>query len=259
MRSWLASLIVAPLVLALFAAVAPYVALPWLVASVVIAFAFVSAETLIVSALVPPLAPRAVWWIAIPIALLAGVAAAGSAIPSVLAAAIVTASLLGGGTLVGAIVGSRIEAAGHLVVVAIVSGLVDAFSVLHPSGPTAQIVRIDAALSVLVLPWPILSTDRIEPILGLGDVTFTALYLAAARRHELSLRRSVIALALALAVTLAAVTITQMALPALPFLGAAIVAAHPEARRIPRADRAKAAMGIGALIVVFVVLFLVRG
>ncbi len=260
-RAWLASLLGCALAFGLFAALAPLVASPSslaLGAAVVLAFACVSGEVLIAARLAPALAPKALFGLAIPVAALACVAIAGDAAPKLLAGAIVTAMLLGAGTSIGAMVGSRIDRAGHLVVVAVVSGLVDAFSVLHPSGPTAQLVQIETALSVLVLPWPIVGTDRIEPILGLGDVVFAALYVAAARKHGLSLRRTVIALALGLGATLIAVLVSGIGLPALPFLGVSIVAAHPEARRIPREDRVKAAVGIGALIALFAALFALR-
>jgi hypothetical protein len=186
------------------------------------------------------------------------VALAGPALPRVVAAALVTSALLTFGTLVGSVVGSAIDHAGHLLVVAVISSLVDAFSVLHPSGPTAQLVRVQTALDVLILPWPILGTARIEPILGVGDVAFAAIYLAAAKRHGLPLRRTVAALAAGLAVTLGVVLATGRGIPALPFLGAAVVVAHPQARRLPEADRKKALLGLGVLVALFAVLFALR-
>jgi len=149
----------------------------------------------------------------------------------------VTVCLLLACTLVGAVVGGAIEHAGQLVFVAIVSSAADVFSVFHPSGPSAAIVHSEVALSVLALPWPMLGTPFIEPILGAGDVVFTSLYVASSRRHALSAARTALALTLAFAVTMVAVVALEAALPALPFLGLAIVVAHPEARRPPERDR----------------------
>ncbi len=247
---WLASLVAGALALTLVAAVAPSVHLGPILA-VVLAFGCVSAETLLSARLTPTFAPRALFGLALPAVALTVVAWAGTALPSALAAAIVTAALLGAGTLAGGVVGSRIDHAGHLVVVAIVSGVVDTFSVLHPSGPTAQLVQNDTAISLLVLPWPILGSERIEPLLGVGDITFAALYLAAARRHRLPVSRTLVALALGLAATLATVLLTGIGVPALPFLGLAVVLAHPEARRIPPTDRPKALVGIATVILLF--------
>jgi hypothetical protein len=255
---WLLALTLPPLALVLTALLAPHVPIadtPLLGAAALLAFACVSAEVLLAAAQVPPLAPRFLWLVAAPVAFTALVIGTGDLLPSIALAAIVTASLLTLGTLIGSVVGSAIENVGHLVVVAIVSAGVDAVSVLHPRGPTAQIVEVQAAVSVLILPWPILGTDRIEPILGVGDIAFAALYLVATRRHGLSVRRTVIALGLGLAVTLAIVLATGVGIPALPFLGAAVVAAHPEARRLPKEDRAKAAWGLLAIGVLFAVLF----
>lgn len=244
-------------VLASLAWLAPFVSVHPLLAGV-FAFACVSAETLVASAKAPSFSRRAILWLPLPIAGLLGVALLGDALPALLAAAIVTALLLGVGTAIGGSVGGAIEHPGHLVVVALVSSLVDAFSVLHPRGPTAQLLEVDAAISVLVLPWPMLGTPHIEPILGVGDVVFAALYLAAARRHALPLRRTVLALATGLALTLLVVVLTARALPALPFLGAAVVAAHPEARRVPREDRTKAIVALVGLSVLFGLLFALR-
>lgn len=247
-----------PFVLVLTALVAPHVPIagtPLLGAAALLAFVCVSAEVLVAASLTPPLPPRFLWLVGAPIALTALVVAAGDALPRLAAAALVTASLLTLGTLIGSVVGDAIEKAGHLVIVAIVSAGVDAVSVLHPQGPTAQIVEVQAAVSVLILPWPILGTDQIEPILGVGDIAFAAIYLVATRRHGLSVRRTVIALGIGLAVTLGVVLATGAGIPALPFLGAAVVAAHPEARRLPREDRAKAAWGLLAIALLFAVLF----
>src|SRR5690606_16553929 len=104
---------------------------------------------------------RALLLLLLPLSALAALALLGQAVPAVIGAMVVTTCLLGAGTLIGAKVGQAIERPGHLLVVAIVSALVDAFSVLHPRGPTAQIIESESAVAVLVLPWPLLGTSRI--------------------------------------------------------------------------------------------------
>ncbi len=254
---WLASIVAAPLALALVASIAPRVPLAPLPAYL-LAFACVAAEVLCAAALAPRLRARALAWLVVPLGSSAGVVALGDALPELAAAALVTSSLLFAGTLLGSVVGGAVEHAGHLVIVAVVSALVDVFSVLHPSGPTAQIVRIEAAVSVLALPWPMLGTARVEPILGIGDVTFAAIYLAAARRHALSRRRTLLALACGLAVTLVVVVVAERGVPALPFLGAAFVLAHPEARRVPPGDRRAALLGVVGIVLLFAALLALR-
>jgi hypothetical protein len=174
-------------------------------------------------------------------------------------ALIVTAALLAGGTMIGSAVGRAIEHPGQLVFVAVVSAAADAGSVFHPSGPSAVMAQSQAALSLVALPWPMLGTLAIEPLLGAGDVVFTALYLSSARQHGLSWRRTMGALLLAYAATATVVVVLEAALPALPFLGLAVVLAHPEARR-PRATdlRRGVLLSVAAVVVVMVLLALGR-
>ncbi len=257
-RRWLLAAGACPLVLAAFAAVAPYGPADAPYVAGVVAFGLVSAEVLTVSALTPTFSPRVLVWLGAPLSALAVVGLAGSGLPTVTAAAIVTGALLLLGTMTGGVVGSAIEVPGHLLVVAVVSALVDTFSVLHPSGPTAQLVEIDAAVDVLLLPWPMLGTGDIQPVLGVGDIAFAAIYTAASRRHGLPMWRTVAALGCGLAVTLAVVIATGRGTPALPFLGAAVVIAQPRARRLPKPDRNRALGGLVALALLFTALFLWR-
>jgi hypothetical protein len=218
----------------------------------------VAIELLAASALVPPMPKRAAFLALIPAAFLLAIAWLGTAVPQIAAAAIVTAALLTAGTIIGSAIGTGIDKPGHLLIVAAISALVDVYSVLHPTGPTANLIRIEQAVSVLILPWPILGTDRIEPVIGFGDVAFCALYCAAARKHALSMPRTVVALAFGLALTLVVVMVFRIGIPALPFLGVAIVIAHPEARRLPKEDRVRAAIGLGVLAAIVALLFVLR-
>ena len=260
-RWWLPSILLPAAALAVVAGVAPLVPIGdglGLALAAALAFGCVGAEVLFASAAAPRFSRRALLGLFLPAAALVGLAVFSSAVPAVIAAMVVTTCLLGAGTMIGAKVGEAIERPGHLLVVAVVSALVDAFSVFHPSGPTAQIIEIESAVAILVLPWPLLGTSRIAPVLGVGDIVFAALYMAACRRHLLSIRRTAVALAIGLALTFALAVVAARGVPALPLMGAAVVIAHPEARRLPPEDRAKAIGGILALAVLFVVLFAMR-
>lgn len=260
-RFWLPSILLPAAALAGVAGLAPLVPLSGdlgVMVAAALAFGCVGAEVLLASAAAPRFPRRALLLLFVPLSALVALALLGQAVSAVIAAMVVTACLLGAGTLIGAKVGAAIERPGHLLVVAIVSALVDAFSVLHPRGPTAQLIEIESAVAILVLPWPILGTSRIAPVLGVGDIVFAALYVAACRRHALSIPRTVIALAIGLGLTFAAAVAAARGVPALPLMGAAVVIAHPEARRLPPEDRAKALGGILALTVLFGVLFALR-
>lgn len=222
----------------------------------IVAFAAISALS-IASACACPVRTRGA--LAILVVPLAGLAfAAWSGGRDVWHAALVLASLLIAGSALGTVVGASIEHAGYLLFVAIVSSLADAASVLHPSGPSAQIVESEAALSLLALPFAFLGTADTPPLLGVGDVVFTAVYVAAGRRHGLPARRTGLALALAFAVTALVVIAFELPVPALPFLGIAMLIAHPEARRPPAADRRRGFAVIGVLALVLASLYSLR-
>jgi len=106
-------------------------------------------------------------------------------------------------------------------------------------------------LSVVALSWPMLGTGKVEPFLGVGDVIFTALYLSASRVHALGVGRTAAALAGAFALTLAALVLLERAIPALPFLGAAVVLAHPPTRRPAAADRKRGSIAMALLLLAF--------
>jgi hypothetical protein len=166
----------------------------------------------------------------------------------------ISIALLAGGTALGSLVGTRIEHAGHLLFVALASALADVFSVTSPEGPSAAIAKSDVALRIAAVSWPMIGSGSIEAFLGVGDVVFTGLYIATARRHELPLRRTVLALAAGYCATMLAVLVLQVAVPALPFLGGAMLIAHPEARQPPVAERRRGFVVLSVMAALFLVL-----
>lgn len=229
------------------------------VAAYVAAFAAVSCSVLVVVTLAPSM--TSLRWLAVAAAAAAVAvgAAAASALTPVGAAAAVTIALLAAGSAVGGVIGARLQDAGHLIVVAVISLCVDAFSVLHSAGPSAQVAQSEQLLSVLALPWPMLGTPDVVPVLGVGDVVFAALYVAAARRHGLPVGRTVFAIAAGLAAAMGLVIATGVAIPVLPFMGVAVVAVHPRARRIPVRDRRTALIGMVTIALAVAVAFFLSG
>lgn len=142
----------------------------------------------------------------------------------------VLAGLLILGTGLGAAIGRRIQEPAHLLFVALVSGVADTLSVVQPGGISKAIAEEPAALALLALPWPLLGTSEIAPLLGVSDVVFASLYLHAARTHGLSVPRTWLALAVAFAATAVLVVLTERTIPVLPLLGLGVVAVQPRAR-----------------------------
>lgn len=260
-RAWAIALLAAASAFLLAGLVAPRIpvdpasSLAVALAGYLVAYACVAACVLSLARLAPALGPRALFGIVPCLVLLVGLE--GSE-PSLGRAALVLVALLAAGTLAGAALGARVQAAGHLLPVAVVSSVADAVSVLTPGAPSQIAVDTPALLSVVALPWPFVGTTDTPAILGVGDVAFAALYVAAARTHRLSIPRTLIALGIGLAVTALAVAATSLPLPALPALGAAIVLAHPEARRVPPADRAAAWIGCALAVVAGIAVWVSR-
>lgn len=252
---WLAIPLAGAAAMVALQSVGPSVPAPPLLAFGV-AFAAISALSIGSAFACPARTRRALPILVAPLVGLAFVAWSGGL--DVWHAALVLISLLIAGSVLGSVVGASIEHAGYLLFVAIVSSLADAASVLHPSGPSAQIVESEAALSLLALPFAFLGTADTPPLLGVGDVVFTALYVAAGRRHGLAARRTVLALSLAFAVTAAVVIAFELPVPALPFLGLGMLIAHPEARRPPEAERTRGFVALGILVLVLAGLYLSR-
>lgn len=227
-----------------------------------IGFGAVCAMTIASGALVGPRPPRAlVIWIPVALVLVALASAnvpASSGPPGIGGSAVVIAALLASGSISGGVLGARIAHPGHLSVVAVVSSLADLWSVLGSSGPTATIVTNAPLLSVLALPFPMLGTSDIEPLLGLGDIVFVALYLTASERFGLEKRRTMLALSVAFALTALFVILLARPIPALPFLGLAILVAHPEGRLPPPSERRTALMGMGVLALLVLVVLALR-
>lgn len=206
----------------------------------------------------PALEGRRAWGLLLPAGILLILALFKVRADNVGLAALVLVAVLLGCSALGGLIGGKVEKAGYLLVVAIISASVDAFSVLAPEGVTAQVVEDEALLSVLAISWPMAGFLELFPVLGMGDVTITALYFVAARRHGLSVWRGLIAFGIAYIVVAICVLWAERALPALPFLGFAALAAWPEARRVPKEDRAQAWGGIAVIAVALILAVMFR-
>jgi hypothetical protein len=212
--------------------------------SFVLAFGWVAAEVLTLAWLTRGASPARLGVSALVATAALAAIAVLRAPPSPPIIALVAAILLAGGSSAGALVGSRIQHPGHLGVVAVVSSVADIVSVFHESGPTAQLAESTPWLSLFAIGAPMLGTSDVPPLLGVGDVVMAALYATAAARFALPEKRTWMALTGGLASAMVAVLVLEIALPALPFLGLAMVVAHPETRLPPHHERPQAALGI---------------
>jgi len=166
----------------------------------------------------------------------------GSMTPALLC--LLTLLVLTTAGIVGGYIGSLLEYPGMLLVVSYVAALADCCSVFHPNGLTAQVLKHPKTLALLTLAVPVLGTAEIHPVVGIGDVVFVSLFVAGARVTGLSTRLTLIALGLALALVALATELAGTPLPALPFLGGAVLLVHPEARRVPAVHTRRVGMNL---------------
>jgi len=164
---------------------------------------------------------------------------------SISAVVAVGLALVAIGWAIGDGIGRRIAHPGHLAPACAVAGGADLMSVLSPEGPSNAIAASDTAISVLVVAGPVPGhAGAIAPTIGLGDLVFIALLLGAAAVHGIARWRIVIAVIAGVAVALALSGLLRTAVPALPAVGIAAVAAVPAFRDVRPRDRGAARAGI---------------
>jgi hypothetical protein len=193
-----------------------------------------------------PVWERSLWPLLV-LALLAVDAAPASAA----FAALVTLLLLVAGSSLGAALGRRIGASGHVLAVALVSALVDIWSVLDPRGPSAQVAQavVDepTRLSALVLWFPAIGATTPMPLIGVGDVFFAGVYAAALQKHGVGAGRTRFALFFGLIAGMLATLFWARALPLLPFMGAAVLCTDRRLSSLDAHERRTVALSVGLL------------
>ena len=134
--------------------------------------------------------------------------------------------LLAGG--LGLWIAGELERVSWVVIAAVVSAAVDAFSVA--AGPTKALLAkgpLVIGYFIVAVTWWGYGYDQAYTGLGTSDVIFFALYLASARRFGLRVRASAVAMAASFLVTIAAAMVWT-ALPALPLLSLAFLAVNAD-------------------------------
>lgn len=166
--------------------------------------------------------------------------------------ALLDLALVAAAHVVGGAIGWRIQHPGHLMPACIIAAAADVASVVHPSGPSHAIAASDTALSLLAIHFPVPGASAAAPVLGAGDLVFSALLFACARAHGIGVAR------VAGAVLLGALAAGALSLglaapvPALVPIAVAVPALVPEARRLRREDRRTTAFAVAVAVGVVV-------
>lgn len=144
--------------------------------------------------------------------------------------ALVTAACAVGGHLGREVVDPR-----HVWPLVLVAASADLWSVAAPEGLTRSLLEGEGpvALSAVVLHLPVFDGEGVAPapILGMGDLLFTAFLLGASARLELPRRRALAGLLAGFGLCLLGLLVLQVPLPALPFIALSFAAAHGAAIR----------------------------
>jgi hypothetical protein len=129
---------------------------------------------------------------------------------------------------VGLWIAGELERLSWIVIVAVASAVVDVVSVA--AGPTKAILAqgpVVVGYFTVAVTWLGYAYGEAFTGLGVSDVIFFSLYLGAARRFGLRTLWTAVAMALSFLVTIAA-AMWWTALPALPLLSAAVLAANAD-------------------------------
>lgn len=132
----------------------------------------------------------------------------------------------------GTRLGFEVQQPSYLWPLVVVALGADVWSVTTPEGVTRQVVEAgpDGVFGYIVLSLPVPGVG-LSPVLGVGDVVFTALLAGAVTGLGLPRRRAALGLAIGFGACLLALLVIQLPLPALPFIAVAAAAALGRAVR----------------------------
>jgi hypothetical protein len=149
---------------------------------------------------------------------------------------------------VGVGIGERIAHPGHVLPASVVAACADVASVMSPEGPTSTIVASERALSVFALAAPVLGTEAITLLLGVGDLVFVSMVVGVAYRHALGRVRVLSGALVGLLTAFALAAVSGVAIPALVTVAAGVVLAEPRFRALRRAERPTAIVGMAVAV-----------
>ncbi len=151
---------------------------------------------------------------------------------------------------IGLWIGDGIDEKSHLIPIALVATLADAWSVAQ--GATALIIR-SAQIHYFLLRFPLLSGGpaAFPFLIGLTDFLFFGIYFQAARRFDLGLRKNVLLLGAGFLLTVAAAIFLGAGLPVLPCISILFVLGNWRDLHLERKDLRTIVLFLAAIGVAF--------
>ena len=132
--------------------------------------------------------------------------------------------LLGIGCHLGKIIALGVNQRSYLVPLSLVASVMDLWSVW--GGPTRIIVENQHYQNYFLILYPLLGTHLILPTLGLGDITFLAIYIGVIGKFNLRERATSWAIIFAFIITYLLSILSGKGLPAIPFISAAFLSVN---------------------------------
>lgn len=219
--------------------------------SFMLMFGSVAGVIVAVAACAPRLPGKGLYLVLVPFVFWTWVGVIGEPAPGLGPSLVVTASLLLAGSIVGSVIGSGVIHAGHMLLAAYVTTIADAVSVLSEKGVSAAVVKSKPLLALLAISWPVPGYPDIAPVLGIGDIVMTTVYVTASRATGLSVRRTLLAMIVGYGAVFVGLWFTNRALPALPFLAVAFVVLQPSVWKLRQEDRRPALVGAAVITLAF--------
>jgi len=159
--------------------------------------------------------------------------------------AAINLSLLGIALCGGLLASGIIKKTSYLIPLSVIAGIADCWSVF--AGVTKQITASRVATNYFLVNFPV-SGQGIQPLIGVADFLFSAMYLDLSQRFNLSMKRTLFVLITSFLASITLATLIGTGLPVLPIMAVLFIAAHYDRIRIVDPREKKDAL-IGATIV----------
>lgn len=158
--------------------------------------------------------------------------------------------------LIGRLISWRIDDPAFLIPLLIVGSLMDIWSVAR--GVTHQMIATKSvALDYLLVRYPSMHRPDVGQLIGFADLLFAVILLGCAVRFGFAAGRTVLCLNLGFVSAFAAVAVTGVGLPALPFISVFFVLLHRKSLPVRREDMITTAIVlVGAAGVLYLVMTL---
>ena len=122
----------------------------------------------------------------------------------------------------GCLLGKKVEKPSHIFAIIVLGGVMDMWSVT--SGVTQKIVSSKLNCYYFLFNWPVAGSASVTyPLIGSTDFLFIALFLYLVRKFELPVFKNIVGLVLGVLSSIFCASVLGVGIPALPFIGLAVL------------------------------------